>query len=244
MSERCWPKSAPVSGRGARRSILYDRARRCIPITRSVGRCSKAVIPASTSNLHQRFTRAGQTIELQVMAAVPGAGLTVKHETFTPSYKISPVLRLQPGAERRRLPLRARPDRGSARGGEGPLDPRGRAPRARCGANGRSSSKLTLLSSGSSRPARRRRRKPRQRGQGAGLSERSRRRSRLQRSVAVAFQGRRRRPRSSRHAHRQALPSTDLRIEINTISLATNGKTKREVIRGPDRRCSTAGSPR
>ena len=27
---------------------------------------------------------------------------------------------------------------------------------------------------------------------------------------------------------------SDLRIEINTISLATKGKTKREVIRGPE----------
>ena len=50
----------------------------------------KGVIP-STSNLHQRFSRTDQTIEMQVMAAVPGSGLTVKHETFTPSYNISPM---------------------------------------------------------------------------------------------------------------------------------------------------------
>ena len=53
----------------------------------------------------------------------------------------------------------------------------------------------------------------------------------------------RRRPRSSRRHPGFAI--SDLRIEINTISLATKGKTKREVIRGPGAgRCSTAGSPR
>src|SRR5262245_15478893 len=30
-------------------------------------------IPPSTSNLHQRFSRTGQTIEVQVMAAIPGS---------------------------------------------------------------------------------------------------------------------------------------------------------------------------
>src|ERR1700693_738244 len=48
-------------------------------------------IPPSTSNLHQRFSRTGQTIELQAIAAVPGSGLKVKHETFKPGYHINPV---------------------------------------------------------------------------------------------------------------------------------------------------------
>ena len=53
-------------------------------------KCSEG-IPPSTSNLHQNFSRTGQTIEIQVMAAVPGSGIKVKHETFKPSYDISPV---------------------------------------------------------------------------------------------------------------------------------------------------------
>jgi enamine deaminase RidA (YjgF/YER057c/UK114 family) len=36
-------------------------------------------IPPSTSNLHRRFPRTGQTMEVQVMAAVPGAGFEVRH---------------------------------------------------------------------------------------------------------------------------------------------------------------------
>src|SRR6185437_16357958 len=48
-------------------------------------------VPPSTSNLHQRFSRTGQSIEIEVMAAVPGTGTIVKHETFRPSYDISAV---------------------------------------------------------------------------------------------------------------------------------------------------------
>lgn len=85
-------------------------------------------IPPSTSNLHQRFARRGQTIELQVMAVAPGRGLSATHQTFTPSYKIhhssgySPSLaagdfRFIPGqtAEARREE-------------EGPIDPEARRP--------------------------------------------------------------------------------------------------------------------
>ena len=39
-------------------------------------------IPPSTSNLHQRFSRTGQTTEIQIIAAVPGEGFRAKHETF------------------------------------------------------------------------------------------------------------------------------------------------------------------
>ena len=88
----------------------------------------KGVIPPSTSNLHQRFSRTDQTIEIQVIAAVPGSGLTVKHETFTPSYNISPVsgyspalsvgdFRFVPGqtAEAREGPAQLDPEARSAR---------------------------------------------------------------------------------------------------------------------------------
>jgi enamine deaminase RidA (YjgF/YER057c/UK114 family) len=44
-------------------------------------------IPPSTSNLHRRFARANQSIEVQVMAAVPGAGFEARHESKS-AYKI------------------------------------------------------------------------------------------------------------------------------------------------------------
>ena len=64
---------------------------RCIPITRSATRCSKARFRPRRPICISASRAPDQTIEMQVMAAVPGSGLTVKHETFTPSYKISPV---------------------------------------------------------------------------------------------------------------------------------------------------------
>src|SRR5665213_624582 len=40
----------------------------------------KGKIPPSTSNIHRRFARAQQSMEVQVMAAVPGADFEVRHE--------------------------------------------------------------------------------------------------------------------------------------------------------------------
>ena len=48
----------------------------------------KGKIPPSTSNLHRRFARAGQSMEVQVMAAVPGSGFEVRHEADAGAYKI------------------------------------------------------------------------------------------------------------------------------------------------------------
>ena len=45
-------------------------------------------IPPSTSNLHRRFARAQQTMEVQVMAAIPGADFDVRHEDKAGAYKI------------------------------------------------------------------------------------------------------------------------------------------------------------
>src|SRR5215510_12029180 len=39
-------------------------------------------IPPSTSNLHQRLSRTGQTTEIQIVAAIPGANFRATHETF------------------------------------------------------------------------------------------------------------------------------------------------------------------
>jgi hypothetical protein len=97
------------------------------------------VIPPSTSNLHQRFSRTDQTIEIQVIAAVPGSGLTVKHETFTPSYNISPVSGYSPALSVGDFV--SYPDRPRKRAKDLlSLIPK-RARREQCGANGRSSSK-------------------------------------------------------------------------------------------------------
>lgn len=48
----------------------------------------KDKIPPSTSNLHRRFTRAGQSMEVQVMAAIPGPDFEVRHEAGAVAYKI------------------------------------------------------------------------------------------------------------------------------------------------------------
>lgn len=87
----------------------------------------KGRIPPSTSNLHQRFTRTGQTIELQVMAVAPGTGLTVEHQSSA-SYKIhhssgySPSLR---AGDFRFVPGQTAEARNEE---EGPLDPLARRP--------------------------------------------------------------------------------------------------------------------
>jgi enamine deaminase RidA (YjgF/YER057c/UK114 family) len=48
----------------------------------------KGQIPPSTSNLHRRFGRARQSMEVQVMAAVPTADFEVRHEANAGAYKI------------------------------------------------------------------------------------------------------------------------------------------------------------
>jgi enamine deaminase RidA (YjgF/YER057c/UK114 family) len=48
----------------------------------------KGRIPPSTSNLHRRFARAQQSMEVQVMAAVPSANFEARHEAHAGAYKI------------------------------------------------------------------------------------------------------------------------------------------------------------
>jgi enamine deaminase RidA (YjgF/YER057c/UK114 family) len=45
-------------------------------------------IPPSTSNLHRRFSRAHQSMEVQVMAAVPAGDFGARHEAVAPAYAI------------------------------------------------------------------------------------------------------------------------------------------------------------
>lgn len=85
-------------------------------------------IPPSTSNLHQRFARAGQTIEVQVMAVAPGHGITVEHHSFTPSYKIHHTSGYSPAlsaGDFRFLPGQTAEARKEEKG---PLDPEARRP--------------------------------------------------------------------------------------------------------------------
>ena len=48
----------------------------------------KGKIPPSTSNLHRRFARTQQSMEVQVMAAVPGPSFSVRHEAGAGAYNI------------------------------------------------------------------------------------------------------------------------------------------------------------
>jgi enamine deaminase RidA (YjgF/YER057c/UK114 family) len=48
----------------------------------------KGRVPPSTSNLHRRFSRAEQSMEVQVMAAVPGSDFGARHEADAGAYKI------------------------------------------------------------------------------------------------------------------------------------------------------------
>ena len=191
----------------------------------------KGVIPASTSNLHQRFTRAGQTIELQVMAAVPGAGLTVKHETFTPSYKISPVSGYSPAlsvGDFRFVPGQT----AEAREGPGPLDPEARSARTMWREWPIKLETNFIIT-----------RKLKASLEAAGASLDSVVKAQVYLSDREDVPG----FNEVWLSHFKTPPATtiiatsspgfaisDLRIEINTISLATNGKTKREVICGPE----------
>jgi len=50
-----------------------------------------ADIPPSTSNLHRRFLRTGQTVEVQAIAYAPAPGDAVRHLDFRPTYDIHPL---------------------------------------------------------------------------------------------------------------------------------------------------------
>jgi enamine deaminase RidA (YjgF/YER057c/UK114 family) len=190
-------------------------------------------IPPSTSNLHQKFSRTGQTIEIQVMAAVPGEGLKVKHETFKPSYDISPVSGYSPAlsaGDYRFVPGQT----GEAlKNGEGPLDPQVRHPRALWRQWPIKLETDFIVT-----------RKLKACLEGAGASLGSVVKAQVYLSDRDDVPG----FNEAWLSHfKNDPPATtiiattnpgfainELRIEINTISLATKGKTKREVIEGPE----------
>lgn len=190
-------------------------------------------IPPSTSNLHQRFSRTGQSIEIQVMAVVPGTGTVPKHETFRPSYDISAVSGYSPALSAGDFRFVPGQTAEALRDGEGPVDPTVRHPRAfwrqwpikletdfivrrklaasleGAGANLEGVVKAQVYLS--------------DREDVPGFNE----------AWLSHFDGRP--PATTIIATRNpGFAIHDLRIEINTISLATAGTTKPEVIRGPE----------
>lgn len=83
----------------------------------------RGTIPPSTSNLQRRFLRANQDIEVQIMAAIPNDRFEVRHQSFKPNYQIhrssgySPALCV---GDYRFIPGQTAEARNE---GEGPIDP-------------------------------------------------------------------------------------------------------------------------
>jgi enamine deaminase RidA (YjgF/YER057c/UK114 family) len=189
-------------------------------------------IPPSTSNLHQKFSRIGQTIEIQVMAAVPGSGLEVKHETFKPSYDISPVSGYSPALSAGDFRFVPGQTGEALKDGQGPLDPTVRHPRALWRQWPIKLETDYIIT---------RKLKACLEGAGASLD------SVVKAQVYLSDRGdvpgfnevwlnhfKNNPPATTIIAtSNPGFAINALRIEINTISLATKGKTKREVIRGP-----------
>jgi enamine deaminase RidA (YjgF/YER057c/UK114 family) len=189
-------------------------------------------IPPSTSNLHQKFSRTGQTIELQVMAAVPGSGIKVKHETFKPSYDISPVSGYSPALSAGDLRFVPGQTGEARKDGEGPLDPEVRHPRALWRQWPIKLETSYII---------KRKLAPCLESAGASLDSVVK--------AQVYLSDREDVPGFNEvwlsHFKNDPPATTiiattnpgfaihDLQIEINTISLATNGRTRREIIRGP-----------
>lgn len=188
-------------------------------------------IPPSTSNLHQRFARTGQTQEVQVMAAVPGAGLTAEHQSFSPAYKIhhssgySPALsagdfRFVPGQT-----AEARDEK------DAPIDPEARHPHGLWKGTAIKLETDFII---------RKKLKPSLEAAGANLESVVKAQVYLRdRDDIPAFN-------EVWRAHFPQPPATTIiptatpgfimpesRIEINTISLAVDGRTTKQMIAGP-----------
>jgi enamine deaminase RidA (YjgF/YER057c/UK114 family) len=189
-------------------------------------------IPTSTSNLHQKFSRTGQTIEIQVMAAVPGSGLRIKHESFSPSYKISAVSGYSPALSAGDFRFVPGQTAEARREDQGPLDPEVRHPRSlwrqwpiKLETDFIIKRKLTASLAGA----------------GASLDTVVKAQVYLSDREDVPgfnevwlshFKGNP--PATTIIATANpGFAINALRIEINTISLATKGRTKREIIHGP-----------
>jgi enamine deaminase RidA (YjgF/YER057c/UK114 family) len=190
-------------------------------------------IPPSTSNLHKKFSRSGQTIEIQVMAAVKDGGLSVKHESFKPSYDISPVSGYSPALSAGDFRFVPGQTGEALKDGEGPLDPQVRHPRSPWRQWPIKLETDFIVT---------RKLKPCLEGAGAGLE--SVVKAQVYLSDREDVPGFNEAWLSFFRGHPPAttiIPTASpgfginaLRIEINTISLALVGDTKREVISGPE----------
>jgi enamine deaminase RidA (YjgF/YER057c/UK114 family) len=191
-------------------------------------------IPPSTSNLHQRFSRTGQTIEIQVIAAVPGDGFRARHETFkSKGFSIpqvsgySPALsagdfRFLPGHTAESLSA----DEPSA------IDPQARDPRAPWRKWPVMLETDFII---------RRKLIPSLKQAGASIDSVAKAQVYLTDPEDVpgfneVWLSHFKNPPATTiiATSRPGFAINDLRVEINTISVAANGKTKREVIRGPE----------
>jgi enamine deaminase RidA (YjgF/YER057c/UK114 family) len=189
-------------------------------------------IPPSTSNLHQRFSRTGQTIEIQVMAVVPGSGLEVKHETFSPSYKISAVSGYSPALSAGDFRFVPGQTAEARREEDGPLDPEVRHPRALWRQWPIKLETDFII-----------KRKLMASLEGAGASLDSVVKAQVYLSDREDVPGfnevwlshfKSNPPATTIIAtSKPGFAINDLRIEINTISLAVSGKSRRDVISGP-----------
>jgi enamine deaminase RidA (YjgF/YER057c/UK114 family) len=190
-------------------------------------------IPPSTSNLHRKFSRADQTIEIQLIAAVPGTGLAVKHETFKPSYDISPVSGYSPALSAGDFRFVPGQTGEALKDGEGPLDPQVRHPRSPW-RQWPIKLETDFIVTRKLRPCL----------QGAGADLTSVVKAQVYLSDREDVPGFNETWLSFFGGHPPAttiIPTANpgfginaLRIEINTISLALSGDTKREVIKGPE----------
>jgi enamine deaminase RidA (YjgF/YER057c/UK114 family) len=88
----------------------------------------KGQIPPSTSNLHQRFARTHQSMEVQVMAAVPGAGFDVRHEAKANTYKIHPASGYSPALSAGDFRFIPGQTAEALRHEDAPIDPEARRP--------------------------------------------------------------------------------------------------------------------
>lgn len=190
-------------------------------------------IPPSTSNLHQRFSRADQSIEIQVLAVVPGSGTTVKHESFRPSYDISSVSGYSPALSAGDFRFVPGQTAEALHEGEGPVDPSVRHPRALWRQWPIKLETDFIVT---------RKLKASLEGAGAALDSVVKAQIYLSNrddlpgfnEVWLAhFNGNP--PATTIIATRNpGFVINDLRVEINTISVAKNGQTRREKIGGPE----------
>ncbi|WP_137176482.1 RidA family protein [Roseomonas sp. AR75] len=187
-------------------------------------------IPPSTSNLHQRFARTGQELEVQVMAAVPRDGRRAEHLAFRPSYDIHHTSGYSPGlayGDFRFIPGQTAEARVH---GEGPLDPEARRPQGLWKGTPIQLETDFIV---------RRKLAPSLEAAGASLDSVVKAQVYLRdRDDVPAFN-------QAWQAHFRTPPATtivatstpgfimpDSRIEINTIALATDGTTRKEVVAG------------